>query len=310
MSSATPSPVEEEPAVPRSSNPLTALSNLDSSKKYTLIFLASVGTTLLVTGASGGRLLKRAKRVTAAPSPAPAAAAPSATPFHAPPIPSTSAIPPVPIPAIPSLGRSKPLLKSWRHLSASPNSSSSPSYFLPNATLLSESNLLAQEIDAQDRLHKDGASQADQDAEEVVDDGFNPAVFAAKAFAIATAITVSSFGLAIGGVMAYYGVKDLESLSLALSHSLPGVFSSHRPALPAWALPPTKEASTPGDEEANEEHKEGVAYWVHVKETLDREAEEMKLERRRAWEKLRAKAGLGEAAPPPPPATAVSPGTG
>mgnify|MGYP001579524992 FL=1 len=67
-------------------------------------------------------------------------------------------------------------------------------------------------------------------------------------------------------------------------------------------------ASTPGDEEANEEHKAGVAYWVHVKETLDREAEEMKLERRRAWEKLRGKAGLGADAPPSP--AVASPGTG
>lgn len=35
---------------------------LDSTKKYTLVFLVSLGTTLLVTGFSGGRLLKRAKQ--------------------------------------------------------------------------------------------------------------------------------------------------------------------------------------------------------------------------------------------------------
>lgn len=218
---------EGEPAAPRaSSNPLTALSNLDSSKKCTappppssldapadpvlvpdtLIFLASVGTTLLVTGASGGRLLKRAKRVTATPTPAPTASAP----LHAAPLQSASAIPPAPVPALPSLGRSKPLLKSWRHLSASPDSSKSASYFLPNATLLSESNLLAAQIDAEDRLHKDGASKEEEDAVEFVDDGFNPAVFAAKAFAIASVITLTSFGLAIGGVMAYLGVKDVS----------------------------------------------------------------------------------------------------
>lgn len=86
---------------------------------------------------------------------------------------------------------------------------------------------------------------------------------------------------------------QLESLSLALSHSLPTAFSSRRPSLPSWAQPATKEPSTPGAEEANDEHREGVAYWVHVKETLDREAEELKRERRRAWERIQGKAGTG-----------------
>ena len=44
-----------------------------------------------------------------------------------------------------------------------------------------------------------------------MDDGFNPAVFAAKAFAIATGITVGA--LALGGVMSWVGVKDVSGLA-------------------------------------------------------------------------------------------------
>lgn len=80
---------------------------------------------------------------------------------------------------------------------------------------------------------------------------------------------------------------QLEQLSLALSHSLPPVLASHRPTIPSWALPADKAILPAGEEEDNTEHKEGVAYWMEVKETLDREAEEMKRERRRAWEKFK-----------------------
>lgn len=80
--------------------------------------------------------------------------------------------------------------------------------------------------------------------------------------------------------------RQLESLSLALSHRLPPVLDSHRPAIPAWALPTAKQVETPGEEEENEEHKEGVAYWVEVKEILDREAEERLVLRRKQWEKI------------------------
>ena len=80
--------------------------------------------------------------------------------------------------------------------------------------------------------------------------------------------------------------RQLESLSLALSHRLPPVLDSHRPAIPAWALPTAKLVETPGEEEENDEHKEGVAYWVEVKEILDREAEERVVLRRKQWEKI------------------------
>lgn len=46
-----------------------------------------------------------------------------------------------------------------------------------------------------------------------MDDGFNPAVFAAKAFAIATGITVGAFALAVGGVMSWFGVKDVSGFA-------------------------------------------------------------------------------------------------
>lgn len=46
--------------------------------------------------------------------------------------------------------------------------------------------------------------------EKMQDDGFNPAVFAAKAFGIATALTVSVFTVGIAGVMTWFGVKDVS----------------------------------------------------------------------------------------------------
>ncbi|SCV72290.1 BQ2448_4984 [Microbotryum intermedium] len=80
-----------------SKNPFAKLTSLDPSKKYTLVFLVSVGTTLLVTGASGGRLLKRFKMT---PSTAPAgSASSSATTSNAAPSTSTAPIAAAPRPA-------------------------------------------------------------------------------------------------------------------------------------------------------------------------------------------------------------------
>jgi hypothetical protein len=199
---------------PSSSNPLKLLSTLDPSKKYTLVFLVSVGTTLLLTGASGGRLLKRAKASTASPTPAPtpapkAASAPLPVP-RPPPVSASSTLPPAPFFANPnSVNRPRSVLRSWR-VAASPSplpaTGAATAYFLPNATLLSASSSFATALDQADRLHKDGVEPEG----EILDDGFNPAVFAAKAFAIATGLTVGAFAVAIGGVMAWLGVSDVS----------------------------------------------------------------------------------------------------
>lgn len=78
---------------------------------------------------------------------------------------------------------------------------------------------MAEEMDRVDRLHKDGELPDDPGA---ADDGFNPAVFAFKAFAIATGLTFSAFALAVGGLMAYLGVKDVSSF-LSLLFLLQGL---------------------------------------------------------------------------------------
>lgn len=213
--------------------PTAKLSALDDpTKKYTLIFLVSVGTTLLLTGASGGRLLKRAKATTA---PTPTATPSPSAPLAARPPPPPPAGPSAPAPISPNLPPSyfspqppqsfpspKPqhLLKTFRLSPSSPStlrptSAGAPSdYFLPNATLLAHSNEFAEELDRADRLHKDGPEQP-----EAPDDGFNPAVFAAKAFAIATALTVSAFAAGIGGLMYYLGAEDVSTPSGTL-HAL------------------------------------------------------------------------------------------
>jgi hypothetical protein len=324
-----------------STSPFTTLANLDPTKKYTLIFLLSVGTTLLVTGASGGRLLKRAQKMTAEPTTSPTLKSSlqlrstiSTAPLSALPIvphassstssahrqssinASTSTLPSPRTTRIPSialldLATSFPPLSSPHHRSLlrqwSKDKGSDLSFWLPNSTLLEESTAAAL---ASEMYDKQGIGYGDElnIKEDAVDDGFNPAVYGAKAFAIATALTFSIFGLAIGGVMKWYGVSDvrtparnlnlsvkytnehrfeqLESLSLSLSHSLPTALEARRPSVPEWALPAAKAVIKPGEEEDSIEHKEGVAYWVDVKETLDREAEEDLRARRQKWEEL------------------------
>lgn len=225
--------------VKTSSNPFTLLSNLDPSKKYTLVFLFSVGTTLLVTGFSGGKLLKKAKSVTATPvstptvTPSPIIPSTITTklkPVKFRPTPSSSSsilnpLPPPPsyIPPSGMVSRRKPksLLRQWSSPSLSSNNNNQE-FFLPNSLLLSQSNAFASALDKEDQLHKDGSIaltfeeseilrlQQEKDGIIIEDDGFNPAVFAAKAFGIATILTVGSFGLVLAGVMTYFGVSDVS----------------------------------------------------------------------------------------------------
>lgn len=202
---------------------------MEPSKKYTLIFLVSVGTTLLLTGASGGRLLKRAKKVTAtplegptAPKPTPVSLKPKSQRPAAIPVPRAPSPPPIApegglsswsIAADPlHLSRPAPrgLLRSFRVQppsppSALPQSPYSTSFFLPNSAILERSTAFAQKMDKEEREHKDGPERA-----EVEDDGFNPAIYAAKAFGIATVLTVSVFGAGIYGLMRYFGVEDVS----------------------------------------------------------------------------------------------------
>ncbi|KAM0753289.1 hypothetical protein T439DRAFT_378988 [Meredithblackwellia eburnea MCA 4105] len=310
-------PESHEPKAWKWKNPFE---DMDSSKKYTLVFLVSMGTTLLVTGASGGRLLKRAKTATATPTAQPA---PTPSPLYSASAPTIALKQPPRAPKIPlhqlnakqistptlfTTDKPKHWLKSWRF--DSPSYPSSPQYFLPNATILNESNKMAIIMDREDKVHMYGPEAAKREAEEdekpIPDDGFNPAFYAFKALAIATAITFTSFGVAIGGVMYYFGVNDLESLSLALSHTIPSKLASRRPNLPTWLQPSSLKSSPSSEEgeaakggnrqeedEVKEEDREGVAYWVEVKETLDREAEESKERRRKEWESLKAGTGAG-----------------
>ncbi|GAA5862914.1 hypothetical protein JCM8547_003619 [Rhodosporidiobolus lusitaniae] len=306
----------------------------EQQKKATLIFLVSLGTTLLITGRSGGKLLKRAKASegsAAAPAGltrATAQAVPTTTTAArpAPPPPSLPRVPPstapetvkqppisLKLPPAPpssflhpnSLTPPKPrrLLQSF--VASSPASSSpdgvsilssrpAPSaYFLPNPTLLSQSTAYASQLDKLDKLHEEGEEQP-----QAPEDGFNPALYAMKALGIATAITFSSFGLGIYGLMRYFEAEDLDSLALALQHQVSPVLDSHRPSLPSWALPSAKPdsppaSSSPNSPDATPDGEEELSYWASLKEELDREAEERKAERRAAWERMKRKAAEG-----------------
>ena len=90
----------------------------------------------------------------------------------------------------------------------------------------------------------------------------------------------------------------MEGLSLALSHRLAPALEASRPSLPSWAQPKEKSQTEKEkeedrrEEEENETTKEELGYWREVKETLDREAEERRTERRMRWEGMRRRAGL------------------
>lgn len=213
-------------APPTSSNPLTLLSTLEPSKKYTLVFLVSVGATLLVTGASGGRLLKRAKKMSAEPvvTPiSPSVATPVlpkiqlATARHHPSakassslLSSSSATTATSRQSLIDLATSFPpiqpptrsLLRQW-----SKDKGSDLSFWLPNSSLTASSEAAAAKADAYDK-----AQEGDDVEREYVDDGFNPAIYAAKAFGIASLITVGTFAAGIFGVMKYFGVSDVRAL--------------------------------------------------------------------------------------------------
>ncbi|KAK4048285.1 hypothetical protein OIO90_005904 [Microbotryomycetes sp. JL221] len=325
---------------------LTKFKSMETSKKYTLVFLLSVGTTLLVTGASGSRLLKRAKQTEASsssssssslastsrlsPSTVNPASVPSMTTERrtrrqrndavaiTPPLPIPKSImlqhklpqPPTPVFADPLSIKPKrrgSLLQSWKPQSSIPFESSSSSsttvtaYFLPNSTISNQSNEFAKALDESDKLHEHGIESIERqkqiDNQPLVDeDDFNPAMYAMKAFVIATVITVSSFALGITGLMKFYEVQDFESLALALSHSVPNKIENHRPTIPSWIKPKDKDqfdkstttttTTTKDDEKESEE--EELSYWSSLKETLDREAFEMKLQRQKAWNELKS----------------------
>ncbi|GAA5915359.1 uncharacterized protein JCM6883_006809 [Sporobolomyces salmoneus] len=315
MPTSTP-PSNEQPQAPAPDPGFWASLAPADQKKYTLVFLISLGTTLLVTGRSGGSLLKRAKKSEAS---APASATPTVVPVKKPPRSTIPSPPPLPQPESPTKPtsilsappssflnpnelapnrRSKRLLPSFTSSPSSLLSSRSPSstssYFLPNPYLTSASTAYATELDRLDKLHEDG-SPLSPEPETMEDDGFNPAIYAAKALGYATLITFSTFGLGIWGVMKYLDVEDMEGLSLALSYRLGTKLQESRPSLPSWALPTSKPdevtpvAFTTQDRTEREEtEEEEMSYWRDVKETLDREAEERKRTRREKWEELRA----------------------
>ncbi|KAK4047237.1 hypothetical protein OIV83_005541 [Microbotryomycetes sp. JL201] len=317
---------------------LSKFQSMETSKKYTLVFLVSVGTTLLVTGASGGRLLKRAKRTEASAPVAstsklsidtsksrnvvPAAeqgpprsqsesllgrlgkrrrALDAATPpvpiprrtgFEAP-LPT----PPTPVFADPhALSPRKSLLRSWRSPTASPRSPSA--YFLPNTTIVNNSTAFAEALDKADKAHELGAEAMAREASAAhtdVDDDFNPAMYAFKAFAIATAITVSAFAVSIVALMKYLEVDSLEGLALALSQSVPKKIDAHRPTVPAWARPDAEQGlsrqwshSSTILHDKDRVEQEELSYWASFKQSLDEEAAEMRQERQKAWQRLQA----------------------
>lgn len=161
------------------------LARMESEKKYMLIAFASVGVTLLVTGATGPRLLKRLQRI--------GGGATTTT---------TSSIEAVP---------AKVKRVRLKDLAASSSFSvdlKKAHYFSTNSAIIDQSTAWAQKVEEQDKLFVEGSEEMKEQA--ALDDGFNPATFALKAFAIATAIVASLATASVYALMRYYDIDDVH----------------------------------------------------------------------------------------------------
>ncbi|BGP02489.1 hypothetical protein RTBOTA2_003808 [Rhodotorula toruloides] len=288
-------------------------------KKAITIFLCSLGITLLITGRSGGKMLKKAQAGEAGPvgqvqKAAQAGKATQATPTPLPPRQpplsvrsrltpaeeAASSPQPVPLPSSvlhpDSLVPPKPtrLLRSFvapsppdAPVSVLPSRPPASSYFLPNPQITSASKAFADEVERLDKLHENGTMEKQE-----LPEGFNPALYAAKALGIATLITLGTFSAGVYGLMRWFGVDDLEMLAIGVRQNLPGFLDAHRPTIPSWAQPaPSPEpldpnAPAPSDEAEEEE----LSYFASLKAKLDQEAEEDRLEKQLAWDRMRRRA--------------------
>lgn len=207
-------------------------------KKAITIFLCSLGITLLVTGRSGGKMMKsaRAGQAEAAVEVQKVAQAGKAADAATAPLPPRQPSPPTrsrpesagdaAIPAQPTLLPSSYLYpdslvppKQTRLLRSfvSPSSPDTPvsvlpsrlpasSYFLPNPQISSASKAFSDEVDRLDKLHEFGTLEQAQELPEA----FNPALYAMKALGIATIITLGTFSAGVYGLMRWIGVDDVS----------------------------------------------------------------------------------------------------
>lgn len=95
-------------------------------------------------------------------------------------------------------------------VSVLPSRPPASSYFLPNPQITSASKAFADEVDRLDKLHDDGTAEKQE-----LPEGFNPALYAAKALGIATLITVGTFSAGVYGLMRWFGVDDVSDGSFA-----------------------------------------------------------------------------------------------
>ncbi|BGP25121.1 hypothetical protein Rt10032_c09g4059 [Rhodotorula toruloides] len=288
-------------------------------KKAITIFLCSLGITLLVTGRSSEKLLKKAragevgsigdvqkaaqasKVAEATPNPIlprqpilssrlQSALADAAALSSQPASPPSSFLHPNSL--VPP--KQPRLLRSFvapsppdTPISVLPSLPPASSYFLPNPQITSASKAFADEVDRLDKLHEDGTVE-----EQELPEGFNPALYAAKALGIATLITMGTFSAGVYVLMRWFGVDDLEMLAIGVRGSLPVFLDAHRPTIPSWAQPASSpeplgpDAPAPSDDAEEEE----LSYFASLKAKLDQEAEADRLEKRLAWERMRRRA--------------------
>ncbi|BGP32586.1 hypothetical protein JCM10296v2_004367 [Rhodotorula toruloides] len=283
-------------------------------KKAITIFLCSLGITLLVTGRSGGKMLKKAQageagsvgqvqEVAQAKKAVEATSTPLPPRYRSRPPPAEEAASspqPIPLPSSflhpDSLVPPKPtrLLRSFvapsppdAPVSVLPSRLPASSYFLPNPQITSASKAFADEVERLDKLHENGTMEKQE-----LPEGFNPALYAAKALGIATLITLGTFSAGVYGLMQWFGVDDLEMLAIGVRQSLPGFLDAHRPTIPSWAqpVPSPKPLAPDASATADDAEEEELSYFASLKAKLDQEAEEDRLEKQSAWERMRRRA--------------------
>lgn len=90
-------------------------------------------------------------------------------------------------------------------VSVLPSRPPASSYFLPNPQITSASKAFADEVERLDKLHENGTMEKQE-----LPEGFNPALYAAKALGIATLITLGTFSAGVYGLMRWFGVDDVS----------------------------------------------------------------------------------------------------
>ena len=217
---------ETEKSLPKVEEPVSSVTSeqpvkVDWQKKATLAVLASVGVTLLLTGATGKRMIKKPPSVNA-PVKTSAKTSPSPSPRPAPPPPapraSTSSGGPLAfVKSIPGASGLPPRRTSSR-LRALFENTPTPAAIIPLDFVSNQHSALAKELPKPNLLLGSLVDAEEANIPEPApEDKANALLDAIKAFALATTITLGSAGAGVYLLSRYLGANDVSRRESSLT---------------------------------------------------------------------------------------------